>query len=132
VQHKVYLIGGGDDEFGVFDALESEGTCRLQFVYRDKAIEENARDFFEALCKIRLHMEKDTLIPFCYGASLNVYPSGMARDMASGLKAYKMQLGKHVSRQDLVHIFAEGPDVIPASVAHQRAFFEQWLAGPRA
>jgi hypothetical protein len=71
-------------------------------------------------------LEKERLLPFCYGASLNVYPSGMARDMGAGLQAYQLTLGK--SAHDLVDIFAEGPDVIPAFVLPQREFFQKWLS----
>jgi len=68
-------------------------------------------------------LAKDRLIPFCYGASLHVYPSGMARDMGGGLKAYKLVVGRHAKIDDLVEIFAKGLDVIPASVAAQEQFF---------
>jgi hypothetical protein len=51
--------------------------------------------------------------------------------MGQGLKAYKMATGRHARREDLVHIFAEGPDVAPASVAAQEQFWHDWLASPR-
>jgi len=44
--------------------------------------------------------------------------------MGQGLKAYKMAMGRHARMEDLVDIFSEGPDVVPASVAAQ----EQVLA----
>ena len=54
----------------------------------------------------------------------------MGRDIGAGLKAYKMRTGQHAKPQDLVYIFSEGPDVIPAFVSPQKEFFEQWLATP--
>ena len=42
--------------------------------------------------------------------------------MGGGLKAYKMAIGRHAKTEDLVYIFAEGRDVIPASVAAQEQF----------
>jgi hypothetical protein len=90
-----------------------------------------ANDYFEALCQIRERLAEGGLHPFCYGASLNVYPSGMARDMGAGLKAYKMTIGKHARLEDLVEIFAAGPDVKPSTVAEQRAFWERWLNTPK-
>ena len=77
-------------------------------------------------------LARDRLIPFCYGASSNVYPSGMARDMGRGLKAYKLVEGRHARMDDLVEIFTEGPDVIPASVDAQEQFYRDWLAAPRS
>ncbi|HEY9420610.1 MAG TPA: hypothetical protein VIW92_04285 [Thermoanaerobaculia bacterium] len=131
-EHKIFLIGGTDDESGVLRMQERGEDCHLEFTYRQRTIEASAADFFEAFCRIRLELEKEGLIPFCYGASLNVYPSGMGRDMGAGLKAYKMSIGKHAHTQDLVYIFSAGPDVIPAYVSRKREFFEEWLNTPRA
>lgn len=33
---------------------------------------------------VRLELEKEGLFPFCYGASLNVFLSSMARPMSNG------------------------------------------------
>ena len=71
-------------------------------------------------------------MPYCYGASLNVFPSAMARDMGQGLRAYKMTLGKHAKRTDLVGIFDEGTDIVPADVDAQEQFFRDWLELPRS
>jgi hypothetical protein len=131
-QHRVYLIGGNDDETAIFTLFDERDHCRLRCEYRDKALEVSATDFFQALCDIRGLLANDGLIPFCYGASLNVYPSGMARDMGQGLKAYKLAVGRHAKIDDLVEIFAKGPDVIPASVALQERFYRDWLAAPRS
>ncbi|WP_457337653.1 hypothetical protein [Rhizobacter sp. P5_C2] len=129
--HKIYLIGGEDDEVATLVEHDADELCKLDCSYRGKEISANAGDFFEALCLIRLRLEDEGLRLFCYGASLNVYPSSMARDMGAGLKAYKMRDGMHASMADLVDIFAEGPDVIPASVSQQREFFKQWGSSDR-
>jgi len=131
-QYAVYLIGGEDDEQAVFTLFEDGDDCRLQCQYRGRSIERVASDFFQALCEIRIELARERLIPFCYGASLNVYPSGMARDMGSGLKAYKLSPGKVARTADLVEIFHEGPDVIPAPVEMQEQYFKDWLAEPRS
>jgi hypothetical protein len=116
----------------VLSTSDNHSRCHVTFAYRGRAIEAEAADYFDALCQIRLELEKELLIPFCYGASLNVYPSGMGRDIGAGLKAYKMTMGKHARTHDLVHIFSEGPDIIPAFVSRQREFFEEWLNPLRA
>src|SRR5690242_5679838 len=113
-EHTVFLIGGDDEESAVVSTKTENRLCHLTFSYRGRRLDARADDYFEALCQIRLVLDQEKLIPFCYGASLNVYPSGMARDMGSGLKAYRMTMGQHVRSQDLVGIFAEGPDVISA------------------
>ncbi|WP_338699747.1 MULTISPECIES: hypothetical protein [unclassified Bradyrhizobium] len=131
-QHRTQLIGGHNDESALFTLFEEGDDCRLRCEYRDKTVERTAADFFQALCDVRCLLAEDGLIPFCYGASLNVYPSGMARDMGAGLKAYKLVVGRHAKMSDLVEIFASGPGVIPASVAAQEQFFRDWLASPRS
>jgi hypothetical protein len=125
--HIVHLIGGGDDETATITAAPVGGLCRIIFRYRDKTLEADATDYFEALCKIRTQLESERLIPFCYGASLNVFPSGMSRDMSAGMTAYRLTLGKKPSRGDLVRIFDEGADVMPASVTLQKEHFDDWL-----
>jgi hypothetical protein len=130
-QHEIRLIGADEEERAVITEHELNDVCKLTCTYRGKSIETEAADFFEALCLIRRQLEPEGLIPFCYGASLNVYPSGMARDMGAGLKAYRLTKGTHTRRTDLVEIFEAGPDVIPASVDAQEAFWREWLAAPR-
>jgi hypothetical protein len=130
--YSIVLVGGASEEAGVLSTTEDEDRCHIFFAYRNCTIEAEATDYFEAFCLIRLQLESGGLIPSCYGASLNVYPSGMARDMGAGLKAYKLEIGKHSRRPDLVHIFATGPDVVAASVKSQREFFEEWVATPMA
>lgn len=125
-EHRIYLIGGADDEFGVVRGTDANQVCQLSFSYGHHSVEAEANDYFDALCNIRLKLEKERLIPFCYGASLNVYPSGMGRDMGRGLKAYKLAVGKHTRREDLVDIFSAGTDVVPAFVSLQKEFFDEW------
>jgi hypothetical protein len=55
----------------------------------------------------------------------------MARSMARGKVACKIHEGKHAAITDLVDIFSEGPDVIPASVANQLEYFNEWAASDR-
>jgi hypothetical protein len=132
-EHAIHLIGGDDDEEATVSCSPANGQCRIVFRYRDRTIEECATDYFKAFCQVRLRLEEEKLIPFCYGASLNVYPSGMCRDMSAGMKAYRMTIGKQVDpKKDLVSIFAEGPDVIPASVTLQKEHFDDWLRSKKA
>ena len=125
-ESTIYLIGGEDDEAGEISYGPQEGLCRVSFHFRGRSVEALARDYFEAFSQIRLQLEPEGLIPFCYGASLNVFPSGMCRDMGAGLSAYRLVKGEVPSLGDLVKIFEAGPDVIPASVAEQRTFYSEW------
>jgi hypothetical protein len=127
-QHPVQLAGVGGCSQGVFTLEEGEGDlCRLRLQYPGGEVTAEAFDFFEALCQVRRELEKVGWRPVCYGSSKAVYPSGMCREMGSGLKAYRLQLGQPARVEDLVSIFESGPDVEPASVEEQRAFHDLWM-----
>jgi hypothetical protein len=130
--HIIHLIGGVDDETATVTTKECGDTCHIAFQYRDKIIEASAADYFDAFCQIRLRLESERLIPFCYGASLNVFPSGMSRSMALGLSAYRLTTGNQALTKDLVNIFDSGHDVIPASVANQKQHFNDWIQSLKA
>ena len=124
----MYLIGGAEDEMAAVSTTAlAHDRCVVAISYRGKILQAEATDYFKALQEVRRLMEADGLIPFCYGASLNVYPSGMSRDMAQGMVAYRTKLGRHAIQEDLVRIFDEGADVIPSFVAQQREFHEEWV-----
>jgi hypothetical protein len=126
-EYTIKLIGGAAGEVATFVLSEVSDQCLLVMTYRGRTIEAVADDFFESLIQLRLQLEKDGLIPFCYGASLNVWPSGMSRQMGGGLKAYRLTEGRQARIADLVDIFDEGPDVTASPVIDQRAFADKWL-----
>jgi hypothetical protein len=129
-RHSVNLATTTGQAFeGAFLLDEPDGeSCRLTLQWVGGEIRTEASDFFEALGQIRTQLEVKGLRPVCYGASRNVYPSGMARGMGLGLKAYRTRLGERALRSDLVGIFETGPDVEPVTVEEQTAFHDQWLA----
>src|SRR5262245_27555930 len=99
------------------DGRRIEGLLRLDeerdiltLEYDGNRLEGEDRNYFEAFCRIREKLEADGLRPFCYGACINVYPSGMSRDMGGGLRASKLTLGQQGRIADLVDIFSTGPD----------------------
>ncbi len=130
--YQIHLIGGEDDERALITIAPVGGLCRVVFSYRGKMLEAVASDYFEAFCEIRVQLEGERLIPFCYGASLDVFPSGMSRDMSAGMTAYRLTNGKKPSRTDLVNIFDEGADVIPAYVVRQKEYFDEWLKSKKS
>ena len=130
-QHEITLIGGEDGDKALFTTHEDGELAGLTCSYCGRTIQAEASDFFDALCQVRRRLAFERLVPFCYGASLNVYPSRMARDMGQGLKAYRLTKGQAGRMNDLVGIFEAGPDVRPASVEAQEAFWREWLASLR-
>jgi hypothetical protein len=78
-----------------------------------------------------MQLDKDGIRLCCNGARLNVWPSGMARDMGGGFKAYALQMGRKASREDLVDIFDAAPIDTIATVEEQRRFNKEWLSSPK-
>jgi hypothetical protein len=133
--YQVQLINRvGQAANGTFllDEDDDAEECRLALQYQDSELTAVADDYFEAMCRIRQQLEPTGWIPLCYGASRQVYPSGMARNMGCrGLKAYKLRIGCHASPKDLVAIFDVGPDVEPVTVIEQAEFYKGWLRSLR-
>lgn len=104
---------------------ESDPDCWLQLVAAGIAETATGTDYFASFAEIRRRLAKSDLLPQCYGASRNVWPSGMARDMGEGLAAYKLTMGRPA--EERVHIFASGPDIDPVDPEEQRAFARAWF-----
>lgn len=90
-EHSLFVIGGDDGEQIILVNDLIGNSCRLTCYVRGETHQAEESDYFEALLTIRrTALEPKGLIPFCYGASLKVWPSAMSRDMARGLKAYRL------------------------------------------
>jgi hypothetical protein len=131
-EHSIRLLSGGKEETAIVVLTGQGRECHLALDCRDQHFEASASDYFKAFGILRQDLEKGGLQPVCYGASLNVWPSGMGRDMGRGLKAYQMTMGKHARGNDLVDIFECGPDIIPATVAEQEEFWQSWLKSKKS
>jgi hypothetical protein len=82
-------------------------------------------DVFECLTQLRLELAKYGCKPLCAGARLDVYPSGMARDMGSGLSAQVMSKEPTSKWEDVqhVHIFDYTESDLIASVEEQFNYY---------
>ena len=131
--HRVPLVtrAGESAGEGEISYHAEDGQCVVRLLTPEHDLSAASSDYFEALCKVRLQLEVNGLLVATYGGSRNVFPSGMARDMGAGLKAYRLFLGQQ-GRPELVGIFETGPGVEPATVAEQRAFFQAWLSSTTA
>lgn len=130
-QVEVQLLKGANVSVALLRYGQEAMDCVIHLTYGDRVLTGSARDFFDALCEVRKELEKDDVFLNCYGGSLNVFPSGMGRDMGLGLKPYRMTLGQHAQREDLVGLFETGADVQPATVQAQYEYFQAWLSTPR-
>ena len=88
---------------------------------------EKAGNFFEALQRLRLRLEKNTIQICCNGAAETVYPSFMQLDMGDGQLAYKQTLGKPARTADIVGIFDCEEGLNFTTVKAQKDFHAKWL-----
>ena len=86
-----------------------------------------ADDFFDALLSVRAELEAKGLLIAVLGASREVWPSAMSRQMGGGLRAYRMVMGKQALTRDLVDIFEASSDVVPVTIRDQMAFRDAWF-----
>ena len=116
-------------EFIIEEKVE-EGTTlyAITLNQNDRTVAEMSEEgFFDALRKIRIELEKDGTLLHCFGASEDVYPSGMQISMGPALLAYKMHLGRPSLSKDIVNIFDSDDSVKPSTVAQQELFRESWI-----
>ncbi len=110
----------------------TEGGCskteiRLLLRWSEGEASATGWNYFAALCGIRRKLTKFGLMPRCYGACRNLVMSGMCLDMTLGEQGYLAKLGQPARVEDLVNIFASGPEMDLATVEEQSAFNEEWL-----
>jgi hypothetical protein len=86
-------------------------------------------DLFECLTALRADLELQSLLLCCQGARRDVSPSGLTRQMSNGRLAYLLSVGRPVSDEDLVDIFAPADCADVASVADQKAEIGRMLRG---
>jgi hypothetical protein len=79
-------------------------------------------DVFECLTQLRIELARFGYKPLCAGARLDVYLSGMARDMGGGLSAQVLGLGDQEDVK-IVHIFDYAEPELIASVEEQFKYY---------
>lgn len=113
-------------EWGSDPRNHSVSRTFVRITLDGRSEEESAFDFYSAFQLARRSFETEGFRFLCYGASLNVWPSGMVRDMGMGRKGYKLREDQDATFDDLVPIFESGDDVIPSTVEEQCAYANAW------
>lgn len=100
--------------------------CITTLASGEESVIYKADDLFAALVKLRLDLESRHVFVACNGARKDVFPSGMAREMSRGRKAYVLKLGLRPDRDEVVDIFdAASPEQL-GSVKEQQDYFIAW------
>ena len=121
-------LSSGETHPAEVTLLDEGEDCTLELRFDGECLSATDEDFFDAFAQIRKVLWERGIVPLCYGASRDVFPSAMARSMGGGVKAYRRTLGAHSRLEDLVFIFDGGPDIEPVSPEEQEEFYDQWLA----
>ncbi|MDP9265797.1 MAG: hypothetical protein M3O91_06745 [Chloroflexota bacterium] len=101
--------------------------CSLKLSLDDgRAFTAESSDYFECLILVRRDLEAEGIVVCCQGARRDVWPSGMARDMGAGLKAYVLTIGRAPERGDLISIFGPADRELIGTVEEQRRHFREW------
>ena len=109
------------------------GKCHLELSLEDgRRVSADEIDYFECLLSVRRQLEHQRRVVICQGARRDVWPSGMARDMGVGLRAYVLTVGKHPTQDDVVEIFDPAEQSSVGTVAEQEHHFEEWQSSQRA
>jgi hypothetical protein len=128
VEATVPIHAGAETRSALLSYCEwADGQCEVAVAIESKQFVGVADDFFEALLRVRAQLEPNGWLLGVRGASLDVWPSSMARQMGGGLRAYRMVMGKQALSRDLVNIFEVSPDVRPATVLDQIAYRDAWF-----
>ena len=122
------LIDNLKAEGSISYSLTDNNEAQIILNYERKKLVQIARDFFEALCLIRLQLEAENTMILCNGSRYDAYPSGMSRQMSNGLALYINKLREPSKRQDLVNIFDYADADFISSVSEQQDFHNKWLA----
>jgi len=118
----------GHSSEGYIEARTDQGKSLLSLKTNDLGTyQASGSNFFESFKQIRAELEKENWFALCMGAAKNVYPSGMVLQMSNGLKAYRLELGKQGTLDDLVDIFEPAMIDEIGTIEEQRAYFAAWI-----
>lgn len=125
-KYEVISIIKGNSTNAVLTINEKEGKYQIVFVTEGYNISAEGENFFYALIELRKELELQDIKLLCKGCSRDVYPSPMILSMGDAEKAYKLTMGKHALKKDLVSIFEPCELDEYASIEEQYAYYEQW------
>lgn len=102
-----------------------DSLCRLHLTAKGINESASSTDYFTSFAHIRKRLAAQSIFPLCYGASRDIWPSDIARDLIQGLKAYRLVPGEPA--RELFGIFEIGKDIDPVHPDEQEKFSADWL-----
>jgi len=109
-------------------ASDDDGSIEFREAGQRSGATFEGDDLFACMVALRRALERDDRMLLCNGARKDLYPSGMARQMAGGRVGYRVEIGKLADMEALLDIFDEAPEDAVATIEEQEAYFLAWVS----
>ena len=126
----IEIINNGKIEKNKLFLSEIEGEINLEIEIERTIYFSKSDNIFDSVVELRKKLELNNIYLLCNASAINVYPSGMQKEFG-GTKAYKLQMGKQATLNDVVDIFDYDNELKIGSVKEQEEFYESWLESLR-
>ena len=126
----IEIINNGKIEKNKLFLSEIEDEINLKIEIERTIYFSKSDNIFDSVLELRKKLELKNIYLLCNASAINVYPSGMQKEFG-GTKAYKLQMGKQATLNDVVDIFDYDNELKIGSVKEQEEFYESWLESLR-
>ena len=122
----IEIINNGKIEKNKLFLLEIEDEINLKIEIERAIYFSKSDNIFDSIVELRKKLELNNIYLLCNASAINVYPSLMQKEFG-GTKAYKLQMGKQATLNDIVDIFDYDNELKIGSVKEQEEFYESWI-----
>ena len=123
---EINIINNGKIEKNKLFLSEIEDEINLKIEIERTIYFSKSDNIFDSVVELRKKLELNNIYLLCNASAINVYPSGMQKEFG-GTKAYKLQMGKQATLNEVVDIFDYDSELKIGSVKEQEEFYENWL-----
>ena len=127
---EINIINNGKIEKNKLFLSEIEDEINLKIEIERTIYFSKSDNIFDSIVELRKKLELNNIYLLCNASAINVYPSLMQKEFG-GTKAYKLQMGKQATLNDVVDIFDYDSELKIGSVKEQEEFFESWIESLR-
>ncbi len=108
------------------ESQDDEDMVLVELTVNGNSISFQDENFFQAFQAFRRHLEEHHIQVMCNGAAINVYPSPMQLSMGVGRLAYKLNVGKQATAEDIVDIFGYQENLKFVRIDEQLNYYIKW------
>lgn len=127
---EINIINNGKIEKNKLFLSEIEDEINLKIEIKRTIYFSKSDNIFDSVVELRKKLELNNIYLLCNASVINVYSSGMQKEFG-GTKAYKLQMGKQATLNDVVDIFDYDNGLKIGSVKEQEEFYENWIESLR-